>query len=459
MPQIIQFKRRIPGTGAPASGTGPGQVIAGEPAVAISAAGVADLYIGDGAAVRTLVSAARQVEVSGDQSVAGNKTFTGLIIAADPTHLDIGGGNDGDVLSTDGAGALDWIAPSKGVEIGPTAPGTPDAGDVWYNTTNNELRVWNGTAWIIPNVTVAAAAPSTPSIGKLWLNSTTNVLSVWNGTAWVAVTGNRSGTGGTAPANPVEGDIWWSSTGPQVYISGAWTAATLPGFAGVATDPPITGDGQSATPLGVTMATTAQIATGTNTVFPIDSAGLRSQMGDAAANLDTTAKTVVPAINELVADVDTLTSQLSAIAGALRFVGNYDANDNEVVSADTGTLTVGQPLPAASGTNQGWFVIVTVAGTGAPAAPAVAMEAGDWIVSTGSAWIHVPLYHVAITAANVGITTLDSQPWTNVQTALAGIFALAANALSTVAVDDVSIVGDGTSGDPLEVALVDGGTY
>ena len=338
--QIIQFKRRIPGTGAPPSGTGAGQVREGEPAVAITAAGVADLYIGDGGAVRTLVSATRQVELTGNQDVGGVKTFT-------DTSIRITGGDDDDALflKDENTGEL---------EFRPISPG---------------------------------------------------------------------------------------------------------GLLSVNVNAPLTGNGTSGSALAITRATDAQIAAGTNNVNPIDSLGLRSQLGDDAADLDTTAKTVVPAINELFSDIGDLGDQLAAISGALRFVGNYDADVNEVASADTGTLTVGQPLPAASGTNQGWFVIVTEPGTGAPAAPAVAMQIGDWIVSTGTAWIHVPLYHAAITAANVGITTLDTQPWTNVQTALAGIFALAANALSSVEVDDLSIVGDGTVGDPLEVAIVDGGTY
>ena len=468
MPQIIQFKRRIPGSGAPASGTGAGQVTAGEPAVAISAAGVADLYIGDGAVVRTLVSSARQVEVTGDQSVAGDKTFTGTIVVADPTHFEIGGGNDGDVLTTDGAGGHTWEAPPKGVTVAASAPGSPDTGDAWFNTTNNELRIWNGSTWILPNVTVSGTAPGTPSTGKLWYNSTTHVLSVWNGTAWAATTGNRSAGGGTAPTPANEGDIWWSPTGPQVYITGAWAAATLPGFAGVATEPPITGDGQVATPLGVTTATDAQIAAGTNDVYPIDSAGLHDAvLGDVPAALlvpaasAAAARRVVPAINELVGDISDLGDQIAALTGALRFVGNFDADANEVTSADAGTLTVGDPLPAAASGNEGWFVIVVEAGTvpAPPLATPTAVQVGDWIVSTGSAWIHVPLYHAAITAANVGVTAIDSAGWGNVQAALQGLFNLVGGALTSVEVDDVSIIGDGTSGDPLEVATVDGGTY
>jgi hypothetical protein len=458
--QIIQIRRRIPGTGAPTPGT---VLAAGEPAVAVTAGGVAELYVGDGAVVRTLVSNLRQVEVTGDQSVAGEKTFTGTIVAADPSHLDIGGGNAGDILSTDGAGVLDWIPPPKGVHL--TQPTTPEAGDIWYNSANNELRVYNGSAWVIANVTVAGAAPGTPTTGKLWYNTTTHVLSVWNGTAWAPTTGNRAHFDDPGPPSGTHatGDIWFSPTGPQYWDGSAWELATLPGFAGVATQAPITGDGQAGTPLGLTVATTAQIEAdpATNNTNPITPQGLRTQLGLPVDDLETTAQTVVPAINELVGDITTLQQQLAAVAGALRFVGNFDAAANEVTSADTGTLTVGQPLPAASGTNQGWFVIVTDTGsvTLPGAGSATAMEAGDWIVSTGTAWIHVPLYHVAMTAANIGITAVDSQSWTNVQAALQGIFTMLGDALTEVEVDGVSIIGDGTTSDPLEVAVVDGGTY
>lgn len=332
MAQLIQFRRRIPGAGAPDA------LAAGEPAVAVSVAGVADLFVGDGAVVRTLVSANRQVELAATQTVGGVKTFS-------LTSFRLTGGANGNAIFTDGAG----------------------------------------------NLTFAPIPPS--------------------------------------------------------------------GLQTVSVSAPLGGTGTSGSPLTVTRATDAQIATGTNNVNPIDPAGLRSQMGDDAADLTTTAKTVVPAINELVADISDIHGQLGALTGALRFVGTYNAATNIVASADAGTLTVGGSLPAASSTNEGWFVIVTEPGTGVGNAPAVPMEVGDWIISTGTAWIHVPLYHAEVTAANVSITTIDAQPWTNVQTALGGLFARTEASLTAVAVDGVSILGNGTAGDPLEVGTVDGGTY
>lgn len=463
--QVIQLKRRIPGTGAPASGTGAGQVTAGEPAVSISAvgaAGVANMYIGDGSFVHPLVSAERQVELTGAQTITGAKTIgaAGSIIVP-VANIHIGGGTDGDVLSTNGSGALEWIELPKGVQSGTAAPTPAEVGDLWYNTTTYQLMIFNGTAWeAVAGVIIQAAAPTGQPEGALWLNSTTNVLSVYNGTTWIASTGNRSTFGASAHANAVAGDIWWSPTGPQFYNGTAWTAATLPGFAGIATVDPMTGNGTTATPLGLDFADTGDINTGTDTTFPINSAGLRTQLGAAVSTLTTTAQTIVPAINEL-------RTEISALSGAIRLVGTYAVPTDTVTPAAGAPITAGA-LPAAAATNEGWYVIVTTAGTGTGNAPHIPLAAGDWLVSTGSggAWVHIPTNLSTFAASNVTISALDSQPWTNVQVALQGLFTRSITAGNTaVLADHVSVLGDGTSAaatattGSLRVGTLDGGVY
>src|SRR5262245_47820165 len=70
-----------------------------------------ELFIGDGTNINTLVSADRQVEIDGAQTINGAKTI-------DIANLHIEGGADGDVLSTDGAGGLDWVEqPPAEVEV------------------------------------------------------------------------------------------------------------------------------------------------------------------------------------------------------------------------------------------------------------------------------------------------------------------------------------------------------
>ena len=210
---------------------------------------------------------------------------------------------------------------------------------------------------------------------------------------------------------------------------------------------PITGDGTSGTPLAVTMASGAQITTGTNTVYPVNSAGLRQLMGLDVASLTTTNKTVVPAINELV-------TSIAALASPLRFMGTYDATAHE---AEIGGGAAAVLPPAAAG-NEGYVLIVTVAGTGVAPAPAVPMTVGDWLVSDGTQWLLIDLDMHNVAAGNVSVSTISGLTATNVQAALAEI--IGKNFIATVAVDGTTILGDGTTGGtPLYVGTVDGGTY
>lgn len=336
MAQVIRIKRHIGNAQPPTSA----QVTAGELAYNRGSApgvtaGPDDLYVGDGAAAHLLVGAARQVEVTGNQNVAGLKTFATL-----PSFP---GGTAGNVLTTNGAGVLSW----------------------------------------------AATPPAT-----------------------VQVT------------------------------------------------PPITGDGATGSELSLTVATVPQIVAGTDNVFPISSLGMRNQMGAAAtaANLGTTAATVVPAIKELA-------DKLAGIAGPLQQVGIYSAVTNTITAVSPPALPplVGQPLPAASAANKGWFFIVSGAnGTGTPPAPPVTLAAGDWVLSDGTAWLHIDINIQTFAASNVSFVPIPPTPGpgipaTNVQAAIAAVYTEVQNTI--VVADLVSIIGTGAVGDELEVALVDAGTY
>ena len=105
----IQILRRIGGAAA-----APASLVVGQMALDFPASGLdADegaLYAGDGTDVYTIVSAARQVELTGDQTISGEKTIS---IA----NLKITGGANNDILVADGAaGDLRWTsAPSGGL--------------------------------------------------------------------------------------------------------------------------------------------------------------------------------------------------------------------------------------------------------------------------------------------------------------------------------------------------------
>jgi hypothetical protein len=65
-------------------------------------------------------------------------------------------------------------------------------------------------------------APSTPLVGQLWWDSTNKHLSVWQGTNWKIISSSQ--TGATAPLAPVTGDFWWNTTTSQfsVYSGSNW---------------------------------------------------------------------------------------------------------------------------------------------------------------------------------------------------------------------------------------------
>ena len=73
----------------------------------------------------------------------------------------------------------------------------------------------NGTS----NITVATTAPTSPQIGDLWLNSTNDDLFIWNGSSWVAASGSAVLYQPTAPSTPEVGTVWVDSDSTAVNIN------------------------------------------------------------------------------------------------------------------------------------------------------------------------------------------------------------------------------------------------
>lgn len=99
-----------------------------------------------------------------------------------------------------------------------TAPINPTEGQLWYDTTyptNKILKIYNGASWVPSSgVYQQTADPSlNPSNnlknGDIWVNTATLQLKVWNGTEWILV----------GPSNPTNGkngsysEIWFDNIG------------------------------------------------------------------------------------------------------------------------------------------------------------------------------------------------------------------------------------------------------
>lgn len=73
-----------------------------------------------------------------------------------------------------------------------TSPANPLKGQLWWDTTNNILKVYSGTSWKISTGATSAPFSSPPGDlsalgGDLWFDSTNQQLKIYSGSAWVTV--------------------------------------------------------------------------------------------------------------------------------------------------------------------------------------------------------------------------------------------------------------------------------
>ena len=76
-------------------------------------------------------------------------------------------------------------------------PVSGSAGEIYYNTTDSELKVYSGAAWSAlgggggGSITVGDTAPASPTSGSLWYNSTSGKTFIYyeDGTSnqWVEI--------------------------------------------------------------------------------------------------------------------------------------------------------------------------------------------------------------------------------------------------------------------------------
>ena len=156
---------------------------------------------------------------------------------------------DGKVFLRKNNGTTDVIMEISGsiagtattITSGTTAPTdpAPKDGDLWYDTANDTLMVYNGTSWEAVAgdnaqsfMTTAATAPTTRPDGSALVTGDTyydtadGQLMIWNGTAWVSskagVESVRSDA--AAPTTQIDGtalaagDTYYNTTDENLYI-------------------------------------------------------------------------------------------------------------------------------------------------------------------------------------------------------------------------------------------------
>ena len=109
----------------------------------------------------------------------------------------------------------------------PTINTLDDIGDVSVpSPSSGQFLKWNGTAWvaetIIGGATISDTAPASPLAGQLWFQSTNGKTFVYYDSSWIEVggvgTGARMVSSSSAPASPLEGSMWFDTDTAQTFV-------------------------------------------------------------------------------------------------------------------------------------------------------------------------------------------------------------------------------------------------
>jgi len=69
-----------------------------------------------------------------------------------------------------------------------SAPGAPLTGQLWWDKTNNVMKVYNGTIFkVISAATASGSQPTSNVTGDLWFDTTNDQLKAYNGTAFITI--------------------------------------------------------------------------------------------------------------------------------------------------------------------------------------------------------------------------------------------------------------------------------
>jgi hypothetical protein len=84
-----------------------------------------------------------------------------------------------------------------------TAPGNPLIGQLWWDKTNNVMKVYNGSTFkVISASTASATQPTSNVAGDLWFDTVNQQLKVYNGTSFILVGPTSSAGQGQTGAVP-----------------------------------------------------------------------------------------------------------------------------------------------------------------------------------------------------------------------------------------------------------------
>jgi len=103
-----------------------------------------------------------------------------------------------------------------------TAPGAPLTGQLWWDKTNNVMKVYNGTTFkVISASTASATQPASNVAGDLWFDTVNQQLKVYNGSSFILVGPASTSGQGTSGAivNTLTDNVSVDHVVIQMYVS------------------------------------------------------------------------------------------------------------------------------------------------------------------------------------------------------------------------------------------------
>ena len=98
-----------------------------------------------------------------------------------------------------------------------SAPSSPIAGQMWWDKTNNLLKVYNGSTFkTVSSSTSSSSTPSSGVTGDLWWDTTNGQLKVYNGSTWTTV--GPSFTSGTGTSGAIVETVTDSGATDHVVV-------------------------------------------------------------------------------------------------------------------------------------------------------------------------------------------------------------------------------------------------
>jgi hypothetical protein len=139
--------------------------------------------------------------------------------------------NDKWQFTNDGTNYTDLGA--GGATISSTAPTSPDAGAIWFDSDTAQTYVYYDSSWIEigsagggARMFSSSSAPSSPLEGQLWFDSDTAQTFIYYDSQWIEIGASAMGAtvSNTPPNDPISGQLWFNSLtgGTYVYYGTNW---------------------------------------------------------------------------------------------------------------------------------------------------------------------------------------------------------------------------------------------